>query len=206
MSNLGSIQVSARDRIFLLVLPALVIFITYSYVLTKAPNARIKKLTVELEAVQRARPSAEAIAQQQSAQKAATQRVAQARRELDPIREALNKQMDAWQDRSRRIQANDDLAVLWRQHDLTLIEQSAVPATDAGVTPLVERLQQQTRTLLNREFGPVLWEVRLEGGFPGMKDAMEEISSTDLPVIPVSLEMQRKPQSTTKIWTVRLWQ
>ncbi len=206
MSNLGSIQVSARDRIFLLILPALAIFITYSYVLTKKPNARIKQLTVQLAAIQRARPSAEAIAQQQAAKNAATVRITQARRELDPIRQALNKQMDTWQDRSRRLQANDDLAVLWRRHDLTLIEQSAVPAGEAGVTPLVERLQQQTRTLLNREFGPVLWEVRLEGGFPGMKEALEEISSTDLPVIPVSLDMHRKPQSATKLWTVRLWQ
>ena len=206
MSNLGSIQVSARDRIFLLILPALAIFITYSYVLTKKPNARIKLLTTQLAAAQRARPSAEAVAQQQAAKNAATLRITQARRELDPIRQALNKQMDTWQDRSRRLQANDDLAVLWRRHNLTLVEQTAVSTNEAGITPLVERLQQQTRTLLNREFGPVLWEVRLEGAFPGMKEALEEISSTDLPVIPVSLDMHRKPQSATKLWTVRLWQ
>lgn len=206
MSNLGAIQISARDRIFMLVLPALIIFITYSYVLTKKPNAQIKQLTTQLTTAQRARPSTDAIAQQQAAKNAATQRVAQARRELDPIRQALNKQMDTWQDRSRRLQANDDLAVLWRRHDLTLLEQSNVSTNEASITPLVERLRQQTRTLLNREFGPVLWEVRLEGGFTGVKEALEEISSTDLPVIPVSLEMQRKPDATTKLWTVRLWQ
>lgn len=206
MSNIGSIQVSARDRIFMLILPALAIFITYSYVVTKKPNAQLKQLATQLAAAQKSRPSNEAIAQQNAAKAAATLRVAQARRELDPIRQALNRQMDSWQDRSRRLQANDDLTVLWQRHDLTLIEQSTVSTNEVGISPLVERLQQQTKTLLNREFGPVLWEIRLEGGFLAVKEALEEISSTDLPVIPVSLEMQRKPDATTKLWTVRLWQ
>lgn len=206
MSNLGSIQISSRDRSVMLVLPALIIFIVYSFVLTKKPNAKLKQLTTQLTAAQAARPSSEAIAQQQAAKASASLRLTQARRELDPIRQALNKQMDTWQDRSRRLQANDDLAVLWRRHNLTLLEQSYAATNELGVTPLIERLQRQTRTLLNREFGPVLWEVRLEGGFPGIKNALEEISSTDLPVIPVSLDMQSKPQSATKLWTVRLWQ
>lgn len=206
MSNLSSIQISSRDRFVMLVLPALAIFIFYSYVLTKKPNARLKLLTTQLAAAQAARPSNEAIAQQQAAKLSGSTRLTQTRHELEPIREALSQQMDSWQDRGRRLQANDDLAVLWRRHSLTLIEQSYASTNEVGMTPLVERLQQQTRTLLNREFGPVLWEVRLEGGFHGIRNALEEISTSDLPVIPVSLEMQNKPQTTIKLWTVRLWQ
>lgn len=206
MSNLGSIQVSDRDRAIMLGLPALLILILYGYVLTKNSSVRIRQLTAQVAAAERARPGSEAIAQQIAARASITQRLEQARKELEPVRLALNRQMDAWQDRSRRLQANDDLAILWRRHDLTLLEQSVVPPTEAGLTPLIERLQQQTRTLLNREFGPSLWEVRLEGSFPGIQQALQEISSTDLPVIPVSLEMQRKPQTSTKLWTVRLWQ
>ncbi len=206
MSNLGSIQISSRDRSFLLVLPALILFIVYAYVLTKKPNLRLKQLATQLQAAVAARPSPEVLGQQQSAKNLASQRLAQARRELEPIRMALNKQMDTWQDRSRRLQANDDLAVLWRRHDLTLLEQSNVSTNEVGVSPLIDRLQRQTRILLNREFGPVLWEVRLEGGFHGVKEALEEISSSDLPVIPVSLDMRMKPQASTKLWTVRLWQ
>ena len=206
MSNLGSIQISQRDRIFLLVLPALILFIVYAYVLTKTPNQRLKQLTNQLQATATSRLGPEVLGQQQAAKNLAAQRVTQARRELEPVRLALNKQMDSWQDRSRRLQANDDLAVVWRRHNLTLLEQSNVSTNEVGVSPLIERLQHQTRVLLNREFGPVLWEVRLEGGFHGVKEALEEISSSDLPVIPVSLDMHTKPQASTKLWTVRLWQ
>jgi len=206
MSNLGSIQISSRDRLFLLLLPALVVFIAYSYLITKKPNARIRQLAVQLKAVSATRPNSDQILQMQAARASALQRLSQARRELEPIRQALNKQMDAWQDRRSRLQANDDLAVLWRRHELTLIEQSTVSTNEVGLTPLVQRLQQQTRTLLNREFGPVLWEVKLAGGFHGVKSALDEIASSDLPVIPVSLDMQSQPQGASKLWTVRLWQ
>lgn len=145
MSNIGTIQISSRDRIFMLLLPALAAFIVYSYVITKKPNARIKQLTAQLQAVTAARPSNETLSQQRAAKESAQQRVTQAKRELEPIRQALNKQMDTWQDRRARLQANDDLAVLWRRHNLTLLEQSNVSTNEVGVTPLIERLQQQTR-------------------------------------------------------------
>lgn len=87
---------------------------------------------------------------------------------------------------------------------MKLLEQSQVSAKDIDATPFIQRLQQQTGVLRPREFAPVLWEVRIEGGFPGLK-AAEEVCASDLPLIPVRLDMQIKPQTSTKIWTLRLW-
>ena len=206
MSNLGTIQITPRDRVLLIVLPALALFILYSFVLTKKPNATLKALTQRVATAEKNKPSEEALAQQRAGRENVAARVAKARAELEPIRAALNKQMDTWQDRRKRLQANDDLTVLWQRHGLSLVEQGTVSTSEAGVTPLIDRLQRQTRTLLNREFGPVLWEVRLRGSFMDAKSALEEISTTDLPVIPVSMEMQSTPQNLGKLWTLRLWQ
>lgn len=206
MPNLGGIQVTARDRVLLVVLPALAIFILYSFVITKKANARLKQLTAQYTIAERNKPKSEAIAQQQAMRDAAASRLAQAKHELAPLRQALDKQMDTWQDRRARLVFNDELTSLWGRHHLILIEQTNVSTNDLRVTPLIERLQQQTRSLLNREFGPVLWEMKLLGGFVDMQEALDEIAHTDLPVIPVTLDMSASNQGSSKIWTVHLWQ
>lgn len=206
MSLLSSVQISRRDRLFMLILPALAASIVYSFFLTRKPNARIQQLSLQLRTATAARPSPEALSQLTSAQTMATQRLIQARNDLAPIRQALDQHIDTWLDRRARLQANDDLAIVWRRHHLKLLEQSQVSAKDVDATPLIQRLQQQTGMLRPGEFGPALWEVRLEGEFPGLKGALEEVCSSDLPLIPVRLDMQIKPQTSTKIWTLRLWQ
>ena len=206
MNNIGGIQVTARDRVLLVVLPALTIFILYAFVFTKNSNARLKTLTTKYETAEKSRPKSESIQQQQATRDNAASRLAQTKHELAPLRQALDKQMDTWQDRRARLISNDELSTLWGRHHMILIEQTNVSTNDFRVTPLIERLQQQTRSLLNREFGPVLWEVRLLGGFVDMQSSLDEIAHTDLPVIPVTVDMRASTQGTSKLWTVHLWQ
>lgn len=206
MNLLSSVQISRRDRAFLLILPALAALIVYSFFITRKPNARIQQLSLQLRSATAARPSPEALSQLAAAKATATQRLAQAQQDLEPIRQALDQRIDTWQDRRTRLQANDALAVLWRRHQLKLLEQSPVSAKEVDATPFIQRLQQQTGMLRSREFGPVLWEVRLEGGFPGLKAALEEVCANDLPLIPVRLDMQVMPRTSTKLWILRLWQ
>ena len=200
------LNISSRDRLLALVLPAILIFIYYSLVLAKKPNVRLKLLSVQLTGTQAVRPSGETIAQHAAAKLISQTNLNNARQENQTLRQSLNRHVDNWQDRSRRLRANDDLTVLWRRHNLTLMEQSCVGTNDLKSSQLLVRLQQQTRFLLQREFEALLWEVRLEGAFPAMCQALEEISASDLPIIPLIVEMQRKPNSDHKLWTLRLWQ
>jgi len=206
MNLLSSVQISRRDRVFMLILPALAAFIVYSFFITRKPNARIHTLSLQLRSATAARPSPEALSQLAAAKATATQRLVQAQQDLEPIRQALDQRIDTWQDRRARLQANDALAVLWSRHHLKLLEQSQVSAKEVDATPFIQRLQQQTGLLRSREFGPVLWEVRLEGEFLGLKAALEEVCANDHPIIPIRLDMQVKPKTSTKTWTLRLWQ
>ncbi len=194
-----------RDKVLLIVLPALVILIVYGWAFTKAPMARLKALAIQVETAREKAPKQLDIEAERARAKRLQRDLDKGRAELQPLREELGRLTASWTNSTERLVGNDMLSALWSKHGLLLQEQ-LVLTNETAVTPALQMLADRARATLGHGRYPVLWEVRLQGAFLGMLDALEELSRSDIAAVPVALEMSENPRSPGKAWKIRLWQ
>jgi hypothetical protein len=128
-----------------------------------------------------------------------------ARAELRPIRDELGRLTSSWTNSTERLLGNDMLSALWARHGLRLQEQGSL-TNESMLAPALQQLSDRARFTLGPGRYPVLWEVRLQGGFLNMLEALDELSRSDIAAVPVALEMFDTPNQPGKTWKIRLWQ
>ena len=205
MGSTGGITVTARDKLLLVVLPALLIVIVYAFAFTKTPLDRLRAITAQVEAERERAPKQLDIASEQARAKRLRRDLDKARAELQPLKEELGKLTSSWTNSTERLLGNDMLSSLWQKHGLLLQEQTVL-TNDAAVTPALQQLADRARSTLGHGRYPVLWEVRLQGGFLNMLDALDELSRSDIAAVPVAMEMGDNARMPGKAWKLRLWQ
>ena len=205
MGSTGGITITQRDKILLIVLPALLILIVYGWAFTKAPMARLKAVSTQIEAAVAAAPRPIDIEAEKARGKRLQRDLDKASAELQPLKEELGRLTASWTNSTERLLGNDMLSSLWSKHGLLLQEQSVL-TNETSVTPALQQLADRARATLGHGRYPVLWEVRLQGGFLSMLDALDELSRADIAAVPVALEMAENPRMPGKAWKLRLWQ
>ena len=194
-----------RDKVLLVVLPALLILIVYAFAFTKAPLDRLRAITAQVDAARVAAPSESDIVAERARATRLSRDLERAKAELQPLKEELGRLTASWTNSTERLLGNDMLSTLWSKHGLLLQEQ-LVLTNDTSVTPALQQLADRARTTLGHGRYPVLWEVRLQGGFLNMLDALDELSRSDIAAVPVALEMSDNIRMPGKAWKLRLWQ
>jgi hypothetical protein len=205
MGSKGGITITQRDKLLLVVLPALLIVIVYAFAFTKVPMGRLRALTTQLEAEQARSPRTIDIEAEKARARRLDRDLNKARAELQPLKEELGKLTASWTNSTERLLGNDMLSGLWAKHGLLLQEQQVL-TNESAVTPALQQLADRARATLGHGRYPVLWEVKLQGGFLSMLDALEELSRSDIAAVPVALEMGENPRLPGKAWKIRLWQ
>lgn len=205
MGSTGGITITQRDKVLLVVLPALAVLIVYAFVFTKAPMDRIRVVAAQVEAERLKAPKELDIAAERARAMQLERAVEKARAELQPLKEELGRLTASWTNSTERLLGNDMLSSLWSRHGLLLQEQTVLTNV-TSVTPALQQLADRARATLGHGRYPVLWEVRLQGGFLDMLDALDELSRSDIAAVPVALEMGENPTMPGKAWKLRLWQ
>ncbi len=205
MGSKGGITVTRRDKILLVVLPALLILIVYAFAFTKAPLERLRAITAQVDAARAGAPSEADIVAERARATRLSRDLERAKAELQPLKEELGRLTASWTNSTERLLGNDMLSTLWSKHGLLLQEQ-LVLTNDTSVTPALQQLADRARATLGHGRYPVLWEVRLQGGFLNMLDALDELSRSDIAAVPVALEMSDNVRMSGKAWKLRLWQ
>jgi hypothetical protein len=205
MGTSGGITITRRDKILLVVLPALFIVIVYGWAFTKAPIQRLKALDAQVQAARGRAPRPIDVEAERVRGVLLGRDLEKARAELKPLREELGRLTASWTNSTDRLMGSDMLSALWSRHGLRLQEQAAL-TNEAILAPALQQLADRARSTLGPGRYPVLWEVKLQGGFLNMLEALDELSRSDVAAVPVALEMSDTPNQPGKTWKIRLWQ
>jgi len=205
MGTSGGITVTRRDKVLLVALPALFIMILYGWAFTKAPLQRLKGLDQQVQMARSKAPRALDVESERVRGILLTRELEKARAELRPLRDELGRLTSSWTNSTDRLLGSDMLSALWARHGLRLQEQASL-TNESVLAPALQQLADRARSTLGPGRYPVLWEVRLQGGFLNMLDALDELSRSDVAAVPVALEMFDTPNQPGKTWKIRLWQ
>lgn len=205
MGTSGGITITRRDKILLVVLPALFIVIVYGWAFTKAPIQRLKALDAQVLASRGRAPRPIDVEAERVRGVLLGRDLEKARAELKPLREELGRLTASWTNSTDRLMGSDMLSALWSRHGLRLQEQAAL-TNEAILAPALQQLADRARSTLGPGRYPVLWDVKLQGGFLNMLEALDELSRSDVAAVPVALEMSDTPNQPGKTWKIRLWQ
>jgi len=205
MGTSGGITVTRRDKVLLVALPALFIMILYGWAFTKAPLQRLKGLDQQVQMARSKAPRALDVESERVRGILLTRELEKARAELRPLRDDLGRLTSSWTNSTDRLLGSDMLSALWARHGLRLQEQASL-TNESVLAPALQQLADRARSTLGPGRYPVLWEVRLQGGFLNMLDALDELSRSDVAAVPVALEMSDTPNQPGKTWKIRLWQ
>jgi len=205
MGTSGGITVTRRDKVLLVALPALFIMILYGWAFTKAPLQRLKGLDQQVQMARSKAPRALDVESERVRGILLTRELEKTRAELRPLRDELGRLTSSWTNSTDRLLGSDMLSALWARHGLRLQEQASL-TNESVLAPALQQLADRARSTLGPGRYPVLWEVRLQGGFLNMLDALDELSRSDVAAVPVALEMSDTPNQPGKTWKIRLWQ
>lgn len=205
MGTSGGITITRRDKVLLVVLPALFIMILYGWAFTKAPIQRLKGLDQQVQMARSKAPRQIDVESERVRGILLTRELEKARAELKPLRDELGRLTSSWTNSTDRLLGSDMLSALWARHGLRLQEQASL-TNESVLAPALQQLADRARSTLGPGRYPVLWEVRLQGGFLNMLEALDELSRSDVAAVPVALEMSDTPNQPGKTWKIRLWQ
>ncbi len=205
MGTSGGISITRRDKVLLVALPALFIMILYGWAFTKAPIQRLKGLDQQVQMARSKAPRQIDVESERVRGILLTRELEKARAELKPLRDELGRLTSSWTNSNDRLLGSDMLSALWSRHGLRLQEQSSL-TNESVLAPALQQLADRARSTLGPGRYPVLWEVRLQGGFLNMLEALDELSRSDVAAVPVALEMSDTPNQPGKTWKIRLWQ
>lgn len=187
-------------------LPAVLLLIIYFWSFTNKPMMQLRGLVKRINSTRAATPSIAEIANQESRVAQLSSQVRIAQQETEPLRAEVEQLMAPWINPARRGAASEMIAQLWGRHGMLLQEQTPLVNAEGRLSPTLARLVQHARTAALSQHGPGLWEIKLTGGYLQMLSALQEIASSDLPSVPVSLEMSNTAQRERKHWKLALWQ
>ncbi|MSU36074.1 MAG: hypothetical protein EXS36_13420 [Pedosphaera sp.] len=199
-------KLTSRDVRLLMFLPAILVLIIYFWVMTNKPMLQMRGLVKRINSTRAATPSASDIANQENRVVQLYTQFKITQQETDPLRAEVEQLMAPWINPARRGAASEVIAQLWGRHGMLLQEQTPLANAEGRLSPTLARLVQHARTAALSHHGPGLWEIKLNGGYLEMLSALQEIAASDLPSVPVSLEMSNTAQRERKHWKIALWQ
>ena len=88
---------------------------------------------------------------------------------------------------------------------MVLLDQDRLANADHLLSPTLARLVQHA-TAAVFDAGPNLWHLQLDGTYPQLLSALQEISSSDMPSVPVALSMTNAARTARIRWKLVMWQ
>ena len=185
-------------------LPAIFAVIIYFWMFTTEPNKKLKNLVKQVETAERSAPTQRDI-------QGEMMRGAELQRQLDEAQKALNEvqlQLSqvsaAWSNATARVGTSDELTALLRRHELVPIEVVRLPDSEASLAPRMARVASHIKPLLGAS-APQAWEVRLQGGYLPVLEALKELGESRLMILPLNISMTNSPDGSSLLWSLKLW-
>lgn len=195
-----------RDKMLLLLMPAMVIAGGYSLKLSGI-SARLTSATTALAAAQKSVPAPAAVQAEQ-------QQVAELNQQLAEIEVQTGEWERLWGEMRAaragnshaRIETIEGLTEVLNRNELEL--QEGGPAETSESAKLPKELEDLVKLLAEKQTNtpPQLWRVRFIGRYGDVMDALEELQTEEPLAVPVHLQMTNASLTTDlRTWTLYLW-
>jgi len=199
------IKVTPRDKALLIALPSLAIFIGYTLAYAKPPIVRLRALMAQVEVTRAKVPKPNEIPDAEARVASLQREIQRTDLNIQQVRGHMSRIAVTGANNQERLVGVEELSALWKRKGLILLEQREI---DEGSSILPVPLQ--TLVAKAQRMGPSrlpkLWELRLTGTFLELREALEELAASEIPAIPLSMDMAESIGTPVKSWTLRLWQ
>lgn len=199
-------RMSQRDKILLLVLPAMLVALGYGLFFLLPGMKTRAKLEKDLAAARGKLPSSAETAQAASRLRQADESLARAKKQQQELQTAWQELTRPCVNHSRRADRWTCLMSLLKRHQIHVVDHAPHDGTAKHKTSLpLEKLARSIAEQHTQE-QPQLWRLHLVGSYLSVLKALEDLGSGEAVAIPVSLSMTR-PDTATKLreWTILLW-
>lgn len=196
---------ATREKILMAVFPPLLVVGVYGYFMSKGSELTAALTDLESVRASAAPPQAVGLARENLAGKQAEK--TKLRTDKAQL-EARWAAMSAMRNRpaAARTEALQRLSRMFEQLGLHTVEESPVEGS-SGVLPagLDEALRRLSGSQ-SSSASPRFWEVKFIGKYPDVQKLLDELAESDLPLIPISLNMSEAPVETDwRSWTLVVW-
>lgn len=198
-------QLSERDKMLAMILPALVIGLVYGFFVLRG---KVTELTRAQATLAKSKPP--------SAAEIAVKRgeVAKAAAEMQTLEAKLAVVQKKWGYETafcaagtQRLERVEKLTNLMNKYHLTSLEDSAGDtgsAKDGRASPALESMMKKIAHLSDTQ-KPHLRRIRFIGRFVDVHDALEELAKGPVLAIPVGLSMKTTKHAELREWTLLVW-
>ncbi len=199
------IKVTSRDKALLIALPSLAVFIGYTLAYAKPPILRLRALTTQVELTRAKVPKPNEIPEAEARVASLQREIQLAELHVQQLRSHMSRIAVTGANNHERLVGVEDLSALWKRKGLILLEQREIDEGSSIMPVPIQTLVAKAQRL-GRSRLPKLWELRLKGSFLELREALEELAASEIPAIPISMEMAESIGAPVKSWTLRLWQ
>ena len=199
---------SVRDRVILILLPGLAIFVVYVLFFATSRERLLSKLQSDVDAARSQVPSTKTMHDRRKALQYAQKKSADAMtkaKELDGEFDAKIRLCQTGVGRSQRITKLTDLL---NAHRLQVLDH--IPADGAREGKAMKLSQAQERLVKQLVDGgkpvPQMWQFEVYGRFADLAAVLEELGAGELIAVPLAVTMDEvKDVSPHRHWSLLIW-
>jgi hypothetical protein len=200
-------QMTERDKILTLVLPATLIIAVYGFWFNASKQRELTGLQKSLSAAVRSAPPEEELLRQRA-------RAAKLQHLLAAQEKDLARKKQYWEeatgslDPATRPRRLEQLHRVFLRHGLHLVGDAPAEGgnlgSDARISPALQAFSRALTEASHRT--PVLWSIRVDGGYPELLAALKELAEGQPLGMPVGLSMKTGGiGSPVQKWVLLMW-
>lgn len=202
-------KLSQRDKLIVVLVPALGIFTIYGWLIYPRKQAAWTNTLAVVRDAQAKFPALhDKVMQTQAKVPIANSRLKSLENDKQQARQAWERAAASCTDAKRRNERIEKLNRILAARKLRVIEDAEAEAEaskDGRLAPLVESLSQELAAM-SAQAKPHLRKVRMEGQYLDVLAALDDLANRDVVAIPVALTMKPgRLTSTLREWLLLVW-
>ncbi|MEM1159182.1 MAG: type II secretion system protein GspM [Verrucomicrobiota bacterium] len=188
-------NLSTREKIMLMALPAVVLLMIYYFFMVSPKSEELEKLRRLVDAAETRVPTAQARSSVASDLREITKEVNAKRKVVQERKNRSQKVLDYWTNPEAKARSGEKIGQLLADNQVILLEESMAEGEDLQrFEPLLESLSDAQ-----------LWKLRMAGSYQAIQKTLTRLGETDLPIIPAAIEMEPMSEDTKSIHVWNLW-
>lgn len=188
-------QITPRERIMVMALPAGILLLVYVFFIQRPVGEEMKDLRRRVGVAQSRLPSAQEQAQVMSQLRELEAKVGEKRAAVKE-REDRNASIQAfWEDPDAKARGGEFIGNILAENGVVLVEEAIASDDD----------QKTFADLLEPLPSAELWKLRLAGSYDALRRTISAMGSTELPLVPAGIEMESKVEGNQSIHLWNLW-
>jgi hypothetical protein len=195
-------QPEDREKLILMALPLLMVVIAYGLLVNWRNSSHLAAAEREWAAVEAAQPKPHDLAALQSSLGLLRNETGVLKTKLDDLTNQKTELAQASASSQNQIETVSRLTELVTRRGLKVVDQE-IASTSAQTLLPKSLIDARKRISSDTTSSPVVWKVRLIGGYRQIGEVLRDFSDQDLGGVPIGLTMaEAQPEHSVRVWTL----